>query len=187
MPRNVKSLELSVHSRKKSVNRELVTQNRCLWRHGFTLIELLVVITIIAILIASASASWQNAQMKGRDGKRKTDLKAVQQALENYLQVNGTYPSSNAGGQIVCTVGIEPPSVWGSSAFICNSITFMQQMPKDSVYQATTGYYFASCNTPPTSYVLSALLENTSDPDLSGLSSTCSSPPAGRNYWVTNP
>jgi len=42
---------------------------------GFTLIELLVVITIIAILVASGIYSWQAAQLKGRDNRRKTDIK----------------------------------------------------------------------------------------------------------------
>ena len=150
-------------------------------KRGFTLIELLVVITIIAILVASATTSWRNAQMKGRDGKRKSDLKAVQQALENYYQVNGQYPPS-VSGKISCD-GVTG-FIWNNSpAFTCNSITYMQQLPKDTVNQPSgPGYYYTRSGV--NSYVLSAYLENTNDPDLTGL--TCT-PQASRNWCVTNP
>ena len=155
-------------------------------KRGFTLIELLVVISIIAILVASATASWRNAQMKGRDGKRKVDLKAVQQALENYIQTNGKYPASSTG-QIACNVtGDSSFKTWGGT-FTCGPINYMQQIPQDSSYQATAGYYFASCGSPPTSYALFAAIENLNDPELSTLPTPCATAPAGRNYWVINP
>src|SRR3990170_251036 len=75
----------------RTVNSQQLTINK---RRGFSLIELLVVITLIALLIGAAAASYTNAQQKGRDGKRKTDLKAIQQALELYFQQNGYYPPS---------------------------------------------------------------------------------------------
>src|SRR3989344_1525650 len=72
-------------------------------KRGFSLIELLVVITIIAILIGAGTVSYNNAQQKGRDGKRKSDLKAIQQALEQYFQQNGKYPYSDiTTGRIKC-------------------------------------------------------------------------------------
>lgn len=150
-------------------------------KRGFTLIELLIVISIIAILVASATASWRNAQMKGRDGKRKTDLKSIQQALENYMQTNGKYPSETSG-QIKCNAGSDTTTITWGNALTCNSLTFMQQLPKDPVYQSTTGYYYN--NTGTNTYILSVLLENTNDPDLTGLPCT---PRASRNYCVTNP
>jgi general secretion pathway protein G len=60
-------------------------------QHAFTLIELLVVISIIGVLISLAVAGFSNAQRKGRDARRKEDLKAVQTALEQYYVVNGSY------------------------------------------------------------------------------------------------
>lgn len=155
-------------------------------RPGFTLIELLVVISIIAILVASATASWRNAQMKGRDGKRKVDLKAVQQALENYIQTNGKYPGSS-NGQIVCNVtGDSSAKSWGGT-FTCGSISYMQQLPQDPAYQSSSGYYFTSSGTGPTSYVLSALIENTNDPDIPPKTTLPCTVQSGRNWCVTNP
>src|SRR3990167_7760520 len=51
-------------------------------KRGFTLIELLVVISIIGILASFVVASFNSAQQKGRDSKRKSDLDAVKTALE---------------------------------------------------------------------------------------------------------
>jgi len=151
-------------------------------KRAFTLIELLIVITIIAIMIGAATYSWNNARMKGRDGKRKTDLKAVQQALEMYFQTNGKYPDSSAAGLIRCNVGTSADLSWGS-LFSCNSITYMQQLPKDPV--STNSYYYNNPNA--NSYNLWADLENSSDPDLTNRPSSCPSPPGTRDYCVVNP
>lgn len=63
---------------------------------GFTLIELLVVISIIAILFATASYSYLDIQRKSRDSRRKADLVAVLQALEQFKNVNGAYPDEDS-------------------------------------------------------------------------------------------
>ena len=151
-------------------------------KRGFTLIELLIVISIIAILVASATASWRNAQIKSRDGKRKADLKSVQQALESYLQTNGKYPASSSG-QIQCNVtGDVTTKSWGT-AFTCGSITYMQQLPTDPNNQAS-GYYYT--NISGSKYVLSANLENTNDSDIQAGALLCT-PQSGSNYCVQNP
>src|SRR3989344_8208732 len=93
LPKLVHSSQLTVHSKKNSVNREPITVNRRSWRLGFTLIELLVVIAIIGILIAAATVSYTKPHQKARDNRRKSDLKSVQQALELYFQQNGKYTS----------------------------------------------------------------------------------------------
>ncbi|MDZ4209818.1 MAG: hypothetical protein U1C56_01415, partial [Candidatus Curtissbacteria bacterium] len=125
--------------------------------------------------------------------KRKADLKSIQQALENYMQTNGKYPSATSG-QIKCNAGSDTTTITWGNALTCNSLTFMQQVPKDPVYQSTAGYYFSSCGGPvgnPVKYVIFAAIENTNDPDLTNLPAIpagCTSPaPAGRNYWVTSP
>jgi len=65
-------------------------------KQGFTLIELLVVIAIIGILTAAGLASFSNAQAKGRDARRKEDLKAIQTALQLYYNDNHNFPPSQA-------------------------------------------------------------------------------------------
>ena len=53
-------------------------------KKGFTLIELLVVISIIGILVAVAVASYTGAQIKARDARRRSDMKAIQSTMEQY-------------------------------------------------------------------------------------------------------
>ena len=70
-------------SRKKTIIHHLKSKVLKVKR-GFTLIELLVVIAIIGILASFAIASFNSAQAKGRDSRRKADLDAIKKALELY-------------------------------------------------------------------------------------------------------
>lgn len=64
---------------------------------GFTLIELMVVILIIVILSTIGLVSFAQATKTARDGKRKTDVESVRQAMILYKQENsGAYPSTIA-------------------------------------------------------------------------------------------
>lgn len=61
---------------------------------GFTLIELVVAITIMALLVTMASFSYSTAQRRGRDAQRKSDIRKVQAALEQfYAACGGQYPT----------------------------------------------------------------------------------------------
>ncbi|PIS17839.1 hypothetical protein COW38_01245 [Candidatus Collierbacteria bacterium CG17_big_fil_post_rev_8_21_14_2_50_45_7] len=62
---------------------------RVIMKKGFTLIELLVVISIIGILVAVAVASYTGAQIKARDARRRSDMKAVQSTMEQYYATTG--------------------------------------------------------------------------------------------------
>lgn len=63
---------------------------------AYTLLEILVVISIIAILIALGAVSYTTAQQKGRDARRKADMKIFQQAYEQYYSANeSSYPADS--------------------------------------------------------------------------------------------
>lgn len=159
-------------------------------KSAFTLIELLVVISIIAILIAVATVSYTNAQEKGRDNKRKSDLKAVQTALEVYFQQNGKYPSTSSG-TIQCNIVTPSDTTTHSwnSAFTCNTITYMNPLPKDPTNSPA---YYYDTSSPYSTYKLYAKLENANDKDLVNAPASCSTtPPSGGYgppyYCVINP
>lgn len=61
---------------------------------GFTLLELLIVVGLIGILIAISVTSYGTIQKKSRDSRRISDLKALQNAFEQYNgDHNGIYPT----------------------------------------------------------------------------------------------
>lgn len=64
---------------------------------GFTLVELLVVIAIIAILVTLILVALGVARAKARDSERKTDIRAIQNALELAAsEESGKYPDNLA-------------------------------------------------------------------------------------------
>jgi len=58
---------------------------------GFTLLEMLVVIGIIGIIVSMGFVSYSTAQKKARDAKRKSDLKSIQNCLEQYYSYNNNF------------------------------------------------------------------------------------------------
>jgi prepilin-type N-terminal cleavage/methylation domain-containing protein len=62
---------------------------------GFTLIELLIVISIIGMISALLMVNVIGAQQRSRDAQRKSGLKQIQAALEQYKNDNGHYPCSS--------------------------------------------------------------------------------------------
>ena len=68
-------------------------------KRGFPLMEILIVIAIIGILISISTVAYTSAQKKTRDSRRKSDLKAIQNASEQYYaDSSGAYPVSCAPG-----------------------------------------------------------------------------------------
>ncbi len=61
---------------------------------GFSLIELLIVVAIISILVSLGAVSYSQAQKKARDSRRSSDMKAIQNAMEQYYaDTSSTYPT----------------------------------------------------------------------------------------------
>lgn len=118
---------------------------------AFTLIELLVVISIITILVTVGLSSFTSAQRKGRDTKRKSDIREVQTSLEQYYSICGyRYPSpaGNFYSPIICVT----PGV---------SIAIMPTIPTDP--RGTTPYYCptpAATNCSASNYTVCARLES---------------------------
>ncbi len=170
-------------------------------RKGFTLIELLLVISIIGILAAISFASFTQAQTKARDSKRKSDLKAIQQALEQYYQANNIYPNTN-GGKIQCNTTSPVPDVntinWGS-IFQCAGLIYLNPLPKDPAFDpSTTIDYYYTPLPGNQKYMISATIENKNDSENKANPSyitgslpcdnpTYNGPTSGRTYCVINP
>ena len=102
---------------------------------SFTLLEMLIVIGIIGVLVAMTTVSYSTSQRKARDAKRKQDLKAIQNALEQYYAVCGYQyptPSNSKFSSIIClspsiaimsTVPVDPKTI---TPYPCNNCTSSQ-------------------------------------------------------------
>ena len=62
-------------------------------RTGFTLVELLIVVAILAVLSGTAYIGIQRSQVRVMNEKVMDDLSAIENALNQYKQDNGTYPT----------------------------------------------------------------------------------------------
>src|SRR3989344_7036318 len=118
-------------------------------RSAFTLIELLVVMSLIGILVAITTISFDNARQKSRDSRRKQDLQAIKSALILYYQDNKKFPA---------TVSELMP-------------TYTKQLPQDPLQQAAgndcakTNVYCYFLNADGT-FVLWAQLENSKNQEI---------------------
>jgi len=113
---------------------------------GFTLIELLVVIAVIGILSSVVLASLNSARTKGRDARRKSDMKQVQLALEMYFDDNSAYPSTSNVWWGVCDNGLNKDTS-GASAYIPGlTPSYISVLPLDPLDVRTgwNGYLYKS-------------------------------------------
>ncbi|HSW90061.1 MAG TPA: type II secretion system protein [Patescibacteria group bacterium] len=73
--------------------------------NGFTMIELLVAATILALLTMISVVSFQQANVRARDGKRKADLEQTRAALELYRSGSAaSYPSGSIFSYMIGTL-----------------------------------------------------------------------------------
>lgn len=177
---------------------------------GFTLIELLTVITILGMLIGLATVSFANAQKKGRDGKRKTDLKAIKAGLALYYNDNGRYPPqqdfgmysvelySNSGSpwitdldsKYIKSLPKDPLQANSSSVLIADNLSGFELIP--NAYAGTGGpperafLYRYDAPEERSTYTLWASLENPNDNELAtNPNAPCHiAPPTSYNYCL---
>ncbi len=131
---------------------------------GFTLIELLIVMVILSILAVIVTGTFASSTRRGRDTRRKNDLRAVASALEGYYNDKGYYPTSVNGVMHGCSTNDSLDCSWGGKFDDKNGTLYMVLIPKDPI--ETQKYYYAVASYRgglPDSYRLYAHLENTLD------------------------
>lgn len=148
------SIQLLVNSDQKNLHKK---------QGGFTLLELLVVIGIIGILISMIVVAFSTAQVSSRDARRRSDMKAMQDAFEQY------YSDTGATGSI------------RFSYDTCDAMTTDDYFPNGSrpVDPKNSGSYVYTCNGSVSNYCVCALLEKTG----SGNSGTNCAYAAGGDYY----
>lgn len=138
---------------------------------GFTLVELLVVMAILGVLVTLIAGGFRTAQMRGRDAKKKSDLKEIANSLEIYFSDHGKYPPSS-GGQLMGCPATTGSCAWGSGEFTDGQTVYFKTMPKDP--SPSMNYYYRTPNVQK--FQLYAHLENPRDKNCLG--GDCEAPPA---------
>lgn len=131
-------------------------QNRISGQKGFTILELLVVVALLVILATMGLALLNPTRIfgQGRDAKRISDLKQVQNALQLYFNDNKVYPNSNNAWVNVNTLGV------------LTSGGYIKVLPDDP--SSTFDYFYLEPNanngcTDNQAYVLRAQMESTAN------------------------
>lgn len=128
---------------------ENILFNKKMNKKGFTLIELLIVVAVIGILASVILVGIGPVQKQGRDARRISDLRQVQNGLELYYNRNGAYPTGTSWDQL--------------SATLINAGIGISNVPSDPTNNTTYYYRYGSDGA---SYVLGAQLEDTNNPRL---------------------
>lgn len=131
-------------------------------QQGFTLMELLIVMVILSILVAIATGAYASSTRRGRDNRRKNDLRSLSTALETYYGDKGRYPTGTGGVIMGCGSGDTSACPWGDTVNGFKDqygTLYMVLMPQDPLTSQQTYYYESS----GTSYKIYAKLENLND------------------------
>lgn len=140
---------------------------------GFTLVELLVVMAILGVLVTLVVGGFRTAQMRGRDSKRKSDLKEIANALEVFYSDHGKYPDVSGGRIQACPYDPSEGSDdcgWGVKEFTDDKTVYFRIMPKDPVSSQNYVYRARDIVDIPDlqGYQLFARLENPEDQNCLG-------------------
>jgi prepilin-type N-terminal cleavage/methylation domain-containing protein len=142
-------------------------------RKGFTLIEILIVVAIIAILASIVLVGLGPTQQAGRDARRLSDLREVQNGLELYYNSCGFYPGAIVANPCPAFAGA-PTAIAGNGATtvyngMANVLVKSVQLGISTVPNDPTSgksYLYSVENgsgVAGTKYILQATLENTNN------------------------
>lgn len=148
-------------------------------KKGFTLVELMIVMAILSTLVGLIGNGFRSSQIRGRDARRKSDLKQVAGALELLVSDHGRYPDGESAGQIkACpfdplgTTSTACP--WGLGQMSDGKTLYFKKMPQDPA-SGISYFYRVPLGSSNQKFQIFAHLENTKDGDCIG--GSCESPP----------
>jgi len=133
---------------------------------GFTLIEVLIVVSIIGLLTSATLLGLGSFRQTGRDARRISDLRQIQNALELFYAKNSAYPNALSD---ITTAGI--------------GITSLPKDPNTNV-----DYEYSKTNCPAgVSYVLRAVFEDANNRALADQGTICNldCSKAAKGYCIT--
>jgi len=136
-------------------------------QRGFTLIEVLVAATIIAVLTSIGVVSYQAANRRARDAKRKADLEQIRAALEMYKADSNWYPS----GSWIDVSGLP----------ITGYLSPIPSPPKTGEV-----YYYNAAN-PSDGHYYGYCLSSKMEGSITNPSSSCTYSGSGYNYGLKSP
>lgn len=161
---------------------------------GFTLVELLVVMAILGVLVTLVAGGFRTAQVRGRDSKRKSDLKEIANSLEVFYSDHNEYPEAVGGIIRACIYNPAEGSgdcEWGASEFTDGATVYFRTLPADPVSTQDYIYRRPAGDDNRQKYQLFARLENPEDQNCLG--GDCENPPVAHvcgvdicNFAVTS-
>lgn len=109
-------------------------------KKSFTLLEMLIVLGIIALILSVLTISFSTTQKKSRDAKRKGDIKALQNGLEQYYATcNFAYPTG--------TLAVGTPLACGAATPVVSIIPTDPKSGAGYAYTPTGSSAFSICTT----------------------------------------
>jgi len=120
-------------------------------KRGFSFLEILIVMSIIAIIATAGVSTYTNTVKAARDSRRKSDLKMIQNALEQYYTVCGfNYPSP---------VLVDGINIYTSISCTSPPVAILPAVPLDPL---SVPYVCFNCDT--AKYQLCTTLETDTNP-----------------------
>lgn len=124
---------------------------------GFTIVELLIVIVVIGILAGLVVTTYAGVQDRARDAQRKSDITAIQKALELYHIDHGAFPACSNSPYVS---GDPRGSCYSSSPGLVSALVprYTSELPVDPINSTEYRYryFYGSKKTSDTTYAASS-------------------------------